>query len=297
MGVIATLTFFLLRYFPGGPFDADLALAPEIKQKIANHYGADLSLLAQYFKYLKGLISADLGVSMYYPDQSVTSLLSRGLPMTLSLGVPALVLVFFGSLVSAALLYFSEEKIANGIRTFFEMGLSLPTLLLGPMLLYFFSYKTSFFPLRVDGSVHSLILPCFIFGFRSWCSMSLLVSARSQKAMAHPSMQTLRAFGVSEKKLFFKYAQKSALMVLAVQAPALVAGFLSSSLLIETLFSIQGFGSLYLHSLLNRDWTLMLGLTLWSGVLYVLVQMVSDIWVAVAEPRTRTFSSNKGEGL
>lgn len=297
LGIIATLTFFLLRFFPGGPFDADLALAPEIKQKMMAHYGADLSLGEQYLKYLIGLVSADLGISMYYPDQSVTSLLLRGLPMTFSLGVPALVLVFLGSVLSAALLHFSKQNVARGIRTFFELGLSLPTLLLGPLLLYFLSYKSSVFPLRVDGSFYSLILPCFIFGFRSWCSMSLLVSARSQKAMEHPSMRTLRSFGVSEVRLFFKYAQKSALLVLAVQAPALVAGFLSSSLLIETLFSIHGFGSLYLHSLLNRDWTLMLGLTLWSGSVYILVQMMSDVWVAIAEPRAQTFSSNTGDSL
>jgi ABC-type dipeptide/oligopeptide/nickel transport system permease component len=283
---IATSAFFLLRLFPGGPFDEELALRPEIKAGLEKFYGLSDPLFDQYLGFLRACASGEFGVSLYFSDQSVGSLIRSGGEATLALnlsGFLAAVLLGF-ALGTAPHLWPSAGSL---LRSTGKVGLALPSLFFAPLLLWLLCFRWNLFPLRVDETAVSLVLPVFLLAFRPACGLARTLDLRLAETKSQAYARTHLAVGASERRLIWRWLLRGSLPPFVQQLPALGANLLSGSLLIELLFSVHGLGFHFTQSLLNRDWPLALGLTLVFGALLVVLQVAADLAMMLLDPRVK----------
>ena len=281
---LATLVFFLLRLFPGGPFDEDLALSVEMRAILEKVYGISESGLHSYFSFLRSCLEGNFGVSLYFPGQSVAASIGRGLEAGFFLNVGALVLALCLSLAMGLLphLFLSSREI---FRWMIRVGLSLPALFLAPLLLWFFCFRWGFFPIRVTENTFSYVLPIFLLALRPACGMARILDTQLQEAQLQNHARTFFALGASRRRLVWRWLLRGCLPAFVQQVPNLAASLLSGNLAIEMLFGVHGLGTQLMESLLNRDWSLALGLTLFFGLILVLVQILADALLMWLDPR------------
>ncbi|MFN7729478.1 MAG: ABC transporter permease [Bdellovibrio sp.] len=287
---LGTVLFVLLRFFPGGPFDEEVALRPEIRALLEAKYKIHEGAWASYTNYWGQILKGDLGTSLYFSDQSVARVISTGFTATMALSLPGLIIALLLGLFWGTIPHLSSSW-ARPARAFSQLGLSLPTLFLGPLLLWLFCFQWDLFPIRVGGggggggSAFSYVLPVFLLAFRPSLSLGRLLDVKLRQVRQEDYIRTLEALGSHPRRLIWRWSLKNAMPVYVGSVPGLAAGLLSGSLLIETLFSIQGLGFQFTQSLLNRDWTLALGLTLFFGVLLIAFQILADAALMCLDPR------------
>jgi len=281
---LATVLFVLLRFFPGGPFDEDVAIRPEIRAVLEQKYQLGDGTFAAYLKYLGQALRGDLGTSLYFTDQNVSSLIVKGFSSTLLLTSLGLLLALIFGLVWGVLPHL-WNKGAAGLRGFYKTGLSLPTLFLGPVLLWLFCFQWDLFPMRVDGTALSYLLPVFLLALRPSLVMGQLLDVRLAQIAREDHTRTIQSLGAAPARVILRWSLRPALPVTLAQIPGLAAGLLSGSLLVETLFSIQGLGFQFTQVLLNRDWTMALGLTLFFGLILIVFQILADLLLMLIDPR------------
>ncbi|MBX2995691.1 MAG: ABC transporter permease [Bdellovibrionaceae bacterium] len=283
---LGTVLFVLLRYFPGGPFDDEVALRPEIRALLEEKYHIHEAGFQAYLRYWSQVLQGDFGTSLHYAEQSVSRVIASGFQATLALSLSGLIAALVFGLLWGTLPHLSYLW-SRPARAFSQLGLSLPTLFLGPLLLWLLCFRFEVFPIRVDGSVFSYVLPVFLIAFRPSMTLGRLLDVRLRHIRREDYIRTLEALGSHPRRLIWRWSLKNALPVYVGSVPGLAAGLLSGSLLVETLFSIQGLGFQFTQSLLNRDWTLALGLTLFFGVLLIGFQIVADAVLMWLDPRVK----------
>lgn len=281
---LATLLFFGLLAFPGGPFDDDLALNPEVRAGLERAYGISDPMGTRYLKYLESCLNGNLGVSLHFPGQSVASVLQRGFSATMLLNVSAAVVVILLGLALGLAPHLKPmwPKIPRGIA---RLGLSLPGLFLAPLLLWILCFHWDLFPLRYDGSLWSSILPIFALSFRPACGLARVLDIGIRENRRQDFARTYRSLGGSENGLVLRWLLRPSSINFVQVLPATVAHLLSGSLLIEPLFSMQGLGQQFVLSLMNRDWSLAMGLTLFFCLILVIGQLVVDALMMIMDPR------------
>lgn len=283
---LASVVFLLLRLFPGGPFDDDLAVFPQVKLALEKAYHLSGSPVDQYFDFLNSCLHGDLGVSVFYPGETVAHLITRGFATTAAMNLSAVLMLILISLCMALVVHLYPRS-APAIRQLEKIGIALPNLFLAPLLIWLLCFETSVFPLRANGTIYSLILPIFLLAFRPACSLARILDLKIAENLRQDFARTHLAQGVSDFRLVWRWCLRSCLPTFLQQLPILGASLLSGSLLIDMLFSIQGLGSYFTGSLLNRDWGLSLGLALFFGVMLVVLQIVSDALMMILDPRVR----------
>lgn len=281
---LATLLFFGLLAFPGGPFDDDLALNPEVRAGLERAYGISGSSGTRYLKYLESCFNGELGVSLHFPGQSVASVLRRGLSATFFLNTSAAAgAILLGFLLGVAPhLRPVPPKLPRAVA---RLGLSLPALFLAPLLLWILCFRWELFPLRYDGSVLSALLPIFVLCFRPACGLARVLDIGLRQNRRLDFARTYRGLGGSENGLVMRWILRPSSINFVQALPTTVAHLLSGSLLIEPLFSIQGLGQQFVLSLMNRDWSLAMGLTLFFCAIMVIGQLIVDSAMIFLDPR------------
>lgn len=292
--VIASLTFLLLRILPGGPFDSEKALPPEIKANIEARYGLDKPIFEQYLNYMKGLVTGDWGESYKYIGRSVTDIISETLPVSAELGLYSLLLsLIIGiplGVIAASRHNTSFDTIAMLVAI---SGVALPSFVVGPVLVLVFSLGIPFSflhgtlpPALWDGWVY-MILPVVTLGIRPAAIYARMTRGTVLEAIKQDYVRTARAKGVPERMVLFHHVLRNSLIpVLTITGP-LVAGLLSGSFIIEVIFAIPGIGKHLVSSVSNRDYPLVLGLTLLYSALLVISNLIVDILYSIADPRIR----------
>lgn len=281
---LVTAAFLLLRAFPGGPFDDDLALRPEIRALLESQYRISGGLLENYLHYLGSFLRGEWGVSLYFPEQTVAEIVRRSFGVTFALNASALVFAVTGGLVLGLLPHLAE-RFAPGIRAAKGIALALPSLFLAPLALWLLSFRWGIFPLRADGTWFSLALPVFLLALRPACAMGRLLDVRLAEARTKDFARTPRAQGAGHERVVLRWLLRLGAPSFLQQLPSLCAGLLSGSLLIEILFSIHGLGFHFSQSLLNRDWPMALGITVVFGAILILVQILVDAAIMALDPR------------
>jgi oligopeptide transport system permease protein len=292
--VIASLTFLLLRILPGGPFDSEKALPPEIKANIEARYGLNKPILEQYGDYLLGLATGDWGESYKYIGRSVTDIIAETLPVSAELGFYSLILslmigIPLGVLAAAKHnTWFDTTAMLIAIS-----GVALPSFVVGPILVMIFSFGIPFSflhgtlpPALWDGWQY-MILPIVTLGIRPAAIYARMTRGTVLEAIRQDYVRTARAKGVPERTVLFHHVLRNSLIpVLTITGP-LVAGLLSGSFIIEVIFAIPGIGKHLVSSVSNRDYPLVLGLTLLYSALLVVSNLVVDILYSMVDPRMR----------
>ena len=288
LGVI-TLAFLLIRAAPGGPFSAEKAVPPEVLKSLNAHYHLDQPLYRQYLDYLDDLAHGDLGPSFTYPGRSVTGIILAGMPVTLELGLYAF-LIALALGVSAGITAALHANRAGDYLTMLAamLGICLPAFVLGPVLVLVFGIKLDWLPVSGWGyQPGDKILPSITLGLAYAAYIARLTRGGMLEMLTQDFIRTARAKGLSEAAIVMRHALRGGLQpVIAFLGPAL-AGLLSGSFVVETIFQVPGLGRYFVQAAFNRDYTLVLGTTIFFSTLIIVFNLLADIVMAWLNPRLR----------
>jgi oligopeptide transport system permease protein len=286
--VLATLTFFLLRVVPGGPFDSEKALPPEIKANVDAKFGLDKPLVAQYFSYLGGIARFDFGPSFKYEGRSVSEIIADTLPTSVELGFYSLIVSILIGLPLGILSAYKQNTWIDFSAMFVAVaGISLPSYFVGALLIYVFSLQLHWLPAALWEDWPSKILPVVTLGSRPASLIARLVRASLLESIRSDYVRTARAKGLSERAVVLKHALKNSLIpVLTLMGP-LAAYTLTGTFVIEFIFAIPGMGKYFIDAVTNRDYPLIMGVTMVYGFVLVLANLIVDICYALVDPRIR----------
>lgn len=290
MLVVITATFFLVRLAPGGPFSAEKAVIPEVKAALEAQYRLDLPIFEQYTAYLGDLVRGDLGPSFKYPGRSVNELIAAGFPVTAELGLYALLVAITIGGIAGVIASLRPNTAQDYIPMSVAMiGISVPSLLLGPILILVFGIYLEWLPVSGWGDIPGdKILPALTLGSTYAAYIARLSRAGMLEVLSQDYIRTARAKGLPEWQVVVRHALRGGMIpVVAFLGPAF-AGLLSGSFVVETIFQIPGLGRIYVQGAFNRDYTLILGATVFLAVLIVVFNLLSDILAAWMNPRLRS---------
>jgi len=286
--IIVTVVFFLVRLAPGGPFDAERVVSPEIRLNLERYYHLDRPLYQQYFEYLAQLTRGDLGPSFKNASYSVNELILLGFPVSLELGFYALLVALAIGLAAGI----TAATRPNSWRDYVSMSLSMggiciPTFVLGPLLALVFSLWLGWLPVAGwDGAAYKL-LPSITLGAVYAAYIARLTRAGMLDVLTQDFIRTARAKGLGETAVVLRHGLYGGLQpVVSFLGPA-AAGLLSGSFVVETIFQIPGLGRFFVQAAFNRDYTMILGTVLFYAVLILLFNLIVDVVQAWLDPRLR----------
>ena len=292
--VVVTATFFIVHAAPGGPFSADKAVPPEVIEALEAQYKLDQPVWRQYISYLGDILRGDFGPSFKYPGRSVNELIMAGIPITAELAFYAmLVALGIGILsgVGAAMRPNTLQDYAP--MTLAMIGICMPSFLLGPLLVLVFGIELEMVPVSGWGDIPGdKILPSITLGTGYAAFIARLSRGGMLEILSQDFIRTARAKGLSESTVIIKHALKGGLIpVIAFLGPAF-AGLLAGSFVVETIFQIPGIGRFYVQAAFNRDYTLILGMTIFLSTLIIIFNLISDLISIWLNPKLRDEISN-----
>ena len=289
--LLLTLAFFLMHAAPGGPFDAERSLPPQIEAALRAQYQLDQPLWRQYLHYLGGLLRGDLGPSFQYGGFSVAELIGSGAPVSFRLGAAALLLaLLLGVVLGSAAALQRGGWLDRVLMTFALAGISVPAYVVAPLLVLLFAVTLHWLPAGgwSAGGVSDAVLPVISLALPQVAAIARLSRASMIEVLSAPYIRTARAKGLPLRLVVWRHALKPALLpVLSYLGPA-AAGLVTGSVVIEQVFGIPGIGRYFVQGALNRDYTLVLGVVLFYGALIVLFNFLVDMLYGVLDPRVRS---------
>lgn len=291
--LVISITFFMIRAAPGGPFDSERAVAPEILQQLNARYDLDDPPLSQLGSYLLNLLQGDFGPSFRYPGRSVNELIYSGLPVTLELGVYALLFALLIGISTGVIAAVRPETWQDYLPMSVSMaGICLPSFVLGPLLVLVFAIWLEWLPVSGWGQYPGdKILPAITLGAGYAAYIARLTRGGMLEVMSMDYIRTARAKGLSEPMIILRHGLRAGLLpVVSFIGPA-AAGLLSGSFIVETIYQIPGLGRFYIQAAFNRDYTMILGTTILFAILIVVTNLLSDISSAMLDPRIRVRDS------
>ena len=294
--VVVSATFFLVHSAPGGPFSADKAIPVEVLKALEAQYHLDQPLWQQYVSYLGDVLQGDFGPSFKYPGRTVNELIAAGLPATAELGLYAmLVAVIIGTCAGVAAAMRPNTLQDYIPMSFAMLGICMPSFLLGPLLVLFFGIYLDWLPISGWGDIPGdKILPSITLGAVYAAYIARLSRGGMLEILSQDYIRTARAKGLPESVVILKHALRGGLIpVIAFLGPAF-AGLLGGSFVVETIFQIPGLGRFYVQAAFNRDYTLILGMSVFFSALIILFNLLSDMLAIWIDPKLRQPAGSKG---
>lgn len=286
--VIATLTFLLLRTVPGGPFDSEKSLPPEVMENLAKKYKLNEPLLSQYGDYMFSLLQGDLGQSYKYISRGITSIIAESLPNSIQLGVYALIISYMIGIPLGILAGWKRGTWIDFSTMMVAMsGQSLPSFLVAPIFIMVFAKQLGWLePALWEGPTY-YIIPMVVLGIRPAAVIARLTRASVLEVIHSDYIRTARAKGLDQKTVLFKHVLRNSLIpVLSLSGP-LAAAILTGSFVIEQIFAIPGIAKHLVLSVTNRDYPLILGTTLLFSLILVVANLITDLLIAIVDPRVK----------
>ena len=286
---VITLTFLMVHSAPGGPFDEERAVSPEVLIKLNEKYNLDQPLSVQYFDYLSGILVGDFGPSFRYPGRSVTELISIGLPVTFELALYSILFALAVGLLAGILGALKPNTPLDYIPMSTAMiGICIPSIILVPSLILIFGIWLEWVPVSGWGYMPGdKLLPTLTLGtaYAAYCAR--LTRGGMLEILNQDFIRTARAKGLSETRVVIVHALRGGLTpVIAFLGPAM-AGLLAGSFVVETIFGIPGLGRFYVEAAFNRDYTMILGSSIFFSFLIIFFNLISDLVAAALNPRLR----------
>jgi oligopeptide transport system permease protein len=289
MLVISFLAFVLVRVAPGGPFDKERAPAsPEIERSLKAKYHLDEPVWKQYLRYLFGLMQGDFGPSLKYRNHTVNDIIAQGLPVSLTLGAMAFLFALGVGIplgILTALRKGHWEDYAGSFLAF--LAVCVPALVVGPLLIMFFSIKLKWFPVALWESPWHAVLPTITLGLYFSGRITRLMREGMMNTLHSEFITTARAKGLSEASVVFKHALRLAILPVVSYSGPLLADLLTGSFVVETIFQLPGIGVFLVNSSLNRDYPMVVGLVLLYAVLLLVLNLLVDLFYSVLDRRVR----------
>lgn len=286
--VIATVTFLLLRTIPGGPFDSDKALPPEIIANINAKYNLDKPLIQQYLIYITDIFRGDLGYSYKYIGRSVSDIIAESFPASFKLGFYSLVVAYIMGIPLGLYAAARHNTWWDSFLMFIaNSGVALPSFLVAPILIIIFSFWLQWLPPALwDGPLY-YIMPVITLGIRPAAVIARLTRSSVLDVIRSDFIRTAKSKGLSEQVVLYKHVLRNSLIPVLTMSGPLIAGLLSGTFVIEIIFAVPGMGKHFVQSVSNRDYPLILGLTLLYSVILVAANLLVDLLYAIVDPRIK----------
>ena len=288
--VIVTISFFLMRVAPGGPFNQEKGLNPIIKANLERVYHLDQPLWKQYLLYLNNLVHGDFGPSYNMPDFTVAELFAAGLPVSMQLGATALVLALLigGTLGIIAALYQNSAGDYAVIATA-TAGSTIPSFVIAPLFQLYFALTLQLFPVGGwgEGALLNKVGPILTLMLPQLAIIARLMRGSMIESLHAHHIRTARALGLSDYSVIIRHALRGALLPIISYAGPAAAALLTGAIIVETIFSIPGVGRYFVEAALNRDYTLVMGTVVVIALFTILFNLIVDILYAVVDPRVR----------
>jgi len=286
--IIITGSFFMIRLAKGGPFDSERVVPPDILANLMRAYHLDEPLWRQYLRYLDGLAHFDFGPSFKYKDFTVAELIAQGFPTSLTLGTLAIsVALILGLLLGVWAALRQNSAVDYGAMGFSMLGIAVPNFVVAPLLTLVFGLMLGWLPVGGWGSPKNYVLPVVALCLPQIASIARLTRASMIEVLGSNFVRTARAKGLPERITISRHAIRAALLpVVSYLGPA-IANIITGSVVIEQIFSIPGIGRYFVQSSLNRDYTMVMGVTIFYGALVIACNLAADLLYGVLDPKVR----------
>ena len=286
--VVAFITFFLMHLVPGGPWDREKELSPQVIENLNQKYGLDKPLFAQFGSYIWNAVNGDLGISYVHQDRGVTDIILGGLPVTATLGLMA----FAMAIIVGVSLGIAAALKQNSVVDYFSVAYatvfaSVPSFVLGIFLMYVLAVQFHWFPTGGWGGIQHIIMPAVALAALPAAYTARITRASMLEVIRQDYVRTARAKGLSERVVLVRHISRNAFIPVVTIAGPELAALISGSFIIETLFSIPGIGRLFVQGVFQRDYGLIMGAILFYAFIVALVNLIVDIFYAVIDPRIR----------
>lgn len=288
--VLLALAFALIRVAPGGPFDAEKELPPEIEARLNEAYHLDEPLYQQFGRYLGGLLQGDFGPSFQYKDYTVTELIGAGFPVSLKLGGLAMLLALLAGIsIGTWAALRQNSRIDHTIMALAMTGMSIPVFVVAPLLILFFAVHLRWLPAGGlgDGGWQNLVLPVISLALPQIAVIARLTRGSMIEVLRSDFIRTARAQGLSRRAIILGHALKPALLPIVSYLGPAAAGIITGSVVIEQIFGVPGLGRYFVQGALNRDYTLVMGVVVFYGVLIIVFNFLVDLAYRWLDPRVQ----------
>jgi oligopeptide transport system permease protein len=286
--IIITAAFFMMRIAPGGPFDQERTLEATVMENLNATFGLDRPLWQQYAMYLGNLARGDMGPSFIYRDMRVQEILGEGLPVSVQLGLTALILALAVGAVLGSLAALRQNSSTDyaviAVATF---GITVPNFVVAPVLSLVFAVMLNWLPAQGWGEARQIVLPVIALALPQVAIVARLVRGAMIEALRSDHVRTARAYGLPARMVVLKHALRAAILPAVSYLGPAAAALLTGSIVVEQVFNLPGIGRYFVQGALNRDYTLVMGTVVIVAVFVVVFNLIVDLLYALLDPRVR----------
>ena len=288
MLAIILITFCIMHAVPGGPFTSDRKVTPEVEAALNAKYNLDAPLYEQFFDYLTGLLRGDLGPSYKYTGKTVNEFIQSGFPVSARLGTATIVFVLLAAIPMGILAAVKSGRWQDmGVMAVATIGVTIPSFVIASILIYFFSYRLNWLPTYGLDSWKGYLLPVVALGGYSVSYLARLARSSLLEVMGQDYIRTARAKGLSEFRVITRHALRNALLPVVTVLGPTVANLLTGSFVVEKIFAIPGLGVHFVNSVSQRDYTTIMGVTIFYAAFLMAMVFVVDIFYCLIDPRIK----------
>ena len=287
--VIITVTFALMHAIPGGPFTTEKKLPPQVKASIEAKYNLDDPVWKQYGDYLGGVITGDLGPSYKYEGRSVNDIISDAFPISAQLGLLSLMVAVVGGITAGVISAMRPNSIVDyAVTVLSTLGISVPTFIIGAVLVYVVGFELGWFPVALWRGPSYMVLPVLTLAAQPMAFIARLTRSGLLDVYQQEYIRTARAKGLGAWTILMRHALGNAILPVITYLGPLAASLLTGSFIVETIFAIPGLGQYFVTSIYNRDYTVILGITIFYSALVVFLNILVDMIYPLIDPRVTT---------
>lgn len=293
--IIVSATFFLMHIVPGDPFsDENNKIPPEILESMRAHYGLNDPIHIQYFNYLKSVISWDLGPSYTYKGITVNEIINAGFPVSLVLGSIALFIGVSLGLLLGIIAALNHNRTKDYLAMVIAViGISVPSFILAALFQYVFAVKLGWFPVAKWGSLSQVVLPALTLAAGPLAVIARITRSSMLEVLSKNYIKTAKAKGIGKWRIIYKHGLRNALLTVTTYLGPMIVGVITGTFIIEKIFGIPGLGSHFVVSVMNRDYTVIMGTTVFYSILLLVAILLVDIAYSIIDPRIK-FTAGKG---
>jgi len=294
--IIITITFILMKIAPGGPFTSERKTSPAIEKQMMEAYGLNDPIHEQYFDYLIKAAKFDFGPSFKYDGQEVTDIIKRSLPYSLILGAEAIFIALAFGVLLGVIAAIRHNKFADYTAMIIAvLGISVPSFIMATILQYIFAIKLQALPIARFESFAHTILPAVALATTPLAFIARLMRSSMLEVLSADYIKTAKSKGLSERVVTYKHALRNAMLPIVSYMGPLVVSVLTGSFVIEKIFGIPGLGNEFVVSVTNRDYTVIMGTTVFFSVLLLVSILVVDLIYGLVDPRIKVTSQEAGK--
>jgi oligopeptide transport system permease protein len=286
--IVATLTFVLMQQVPGGPFVAEKSISAAAMQAMREKYGLDKPLIVQYWNYMTNALHGDFGLSLKERGRTVAEIISTKFPVSARIGgISILLALALGIPLGCVAAMNRGKAVDNVIIVFSTMGIAVPSFVICTVLMYFFGVKLGWLPTYGLTSWKNYIMPVMALAFYPTSYIARQMRSSMLDVLGQDYMRTAKAKGLSESKILYKHALRNAILPIITYVGPLIAYTLTGSFVVEKVFTIPGLGGEFVSSILNQDYMVIMGTTIFLAALIIFMNVIVDIGYTIADPRIK----------